>query len=314
MGIRFHPCRGSMSLGVSEGGLPPDDLVENEEQVLAETERVAAAYHDPRAGSFCRVAVAPCSPFSVTARLMVDSAALARRLGLRLHTHLAETTEEERYCLDRFGLRPLELLEELGWVGDDVWVAHGVHFSAAEVERLAQARTGVAHCPSSNMRLGSGACPVPEMLAAGVPVGLGVDGAASNEDYSLVGEIRQALLLARVRAAMLGAEDAAAALDARSAWRLATAGGAECLGREDCGVLEPGRCADVVLYRIDDLGHTGMSDPLTALVLAPPARAEAVLVGGRMVVEAGRLKVADEEELAVDLLEASRALRSRVHA
>jgi cytosine/adenosine deaminase-related metal-dependent hydrolase len=312
--IRFQPCRGSMSLGRSQGGLPPDELVEDEEAVLRETERVVAAHHDPRPGSMCRVSVAPCSPFSVTPRLMVESAAFARAHGLRLHTHLAETADEDRYCLERFGMRPLDLLEEFGWLGDDVWVAHGVHFNAAEIDRLARARTGVAHCPSSNMRLGSGACPVPEMLASGVPVGLGVDGAASNEDYQLVGEVRQALLLARVRAALLGNDDAAAALGPRQAWRLATSGGAECLGRDDCGALEPGRCADMALYRVDELGRAGIEDPFKALALAPPARAEAVLVGGRVVVREGRLATADEDEIARELETVSSAMRERVHA
>ncbi|HLQ62111.1 MAG TPA: amidohydrolase family protein, partial [Candidatus Acidoferrales bacterium] len=185
LGIRFHPCRGSMSLGESRGGLPPDRLVEDEDRILAETELLAKRFHDPAPGSMCRVAVAPCSPFSVTTGLMRESARLARRLGLRLHTHLAETLDEERFCRERFGHRPLDLLEDVGWIGDDVWLAHGVHFTPAEVARLGSTRTGVAHCPSSNMRLGSGACPVVELRAAGAPVGLGVDGAASNEDYHL---------------------------------------------------------------------------------------------------------------------------------
>jgi cytosine/adenosine deaminase-related metal-dependent hydrolase len=314
LGIRFHPCRGSMSLGRSQGGLPPDEIVESEEAILADTERLAARYHDPKPGSMCRLAVAPCSPFSVTPELMRESAALARRLGLRLHTHLAETVDEDAFCVQKFGRRPLELLEDLGWVAADVWVAHGVHFNAAEVRRLAAARMGVAHCPSSNMRLGSGACPVAELVAAGAPVGLGVDGAASNEDYHLAGEVRQALLLARLRASLLGDARAAAALDARTAWKLATAGGAACLGREDCGTLEVGKCADVALYRIDDLGHSGMGDPLEALALAPPARAEAVVVNGKVVVREGRLLTANEDELARDLGRVTRRLREPASA
>jgi cytosine/adenosine deaminase-related metal-dependent hydrolase len=309
LGIRFQPCRGSMSLGRSQGGLPPDLLVEDADHILADTEALAGRHHDPAPGSMCQVVVAPCSPFSVTLELMRESADLARRLGLRLHTHLAETVDEEAFCLERFGRRPLELMEDLGWLGPDVWFAHGVHFSGAEVERLGASGTGIAHCPSSNMRLGSGACPVPELLAAGVPVGLGVDGSASNEDCSLSGEVRQALLLARLRAALLGRPDAAAALDPRTVWRMASAGGARCLGREDCAGLAPGLCADVALYRVDDLLHRGMADPLEALALAPPARAEAVVVNGRVVVREGRLLTADEESLGIGLEAAARTLR-----
>ena len=314
LGIRFQPCRGSMSLGRSEGGLPPDEVVEEHDAILADTERIVARFHDPAPGSLCRVSVAPCSPFSVTPELMRDSADLARRHGLQLHTHLAETLDEEAFCLEKFGKRPLDLLEDLGWIGPDVWFAHGVHFAPEEVARLGSTRTGVAHCPSSNMRLGSGACPVPELLAAGARVGLGVDGSASNEDFHLVGEVRQAMLLARVRAALLGRLDAAAVLDSRTAWRLATAGGAECLGREDVGVLAPGRRADIALYRVDDLPHIAIADPLEALALAPPARAEAVVVEGRVVVREGRLVNADEEELARSLRSAGDRLRRLANA
>jgi len=310
LGIRFQPCRGSMSLGRSAGGLPPDEVVEDHDAILADSERLVRAYHDPSPGSLCRVSIAPCSPFSVTPELMRDSAALARRHGLRLHTHLAETIDEEEFCLEKFGKRPVELLEDLEWVGDDVWLAHGVHFSPPEVERLGRSRTGVAHCPSSNMRLGAGACPVTELLAAGARVGLGVDGAASNEDYHLAGEIRQALLLARVRAALLGQPDPGGALDARGAWALATSGGAACLGWPEVGAIEAGRRADLALFRVDDLPHIAIADPLEALALAPPARARAVVVEGRLVVEDGRLVNADEEALARDLRAASDRLRS----
>jgi cytosine/adenosine deaminase-related metal-dependent hydrolase len=309
LGIRFHPCRGSMSLGRSRGGLPPDSIVEDEDAILADTESLIARFHDPEPGSMCRVVVAPCSPFSVSPALMRDSAALARRRGVRLHTHLAETRDEELFCRQRFGMRPLELMEELGWTGDDVWFAHGVHLDETDVGLLSESRTGIAHCPSSNMRLGAGACPVADLVRAGVRVGLGVDGAASNEDANLAGEVHQALLLARVRAAMLGHEDAAEALDARTAWSLASGGGAACLGRDDCGALEVGRCADVALYRLDDLEHSGIEDPLQALALAPPARAQAVVVNGRVVVREGRLLTADEDELAREIREASRRLR-----
>src|SRR5437899_4320246 len=248
LGLRFHPCRGSMSLGESNGGLPPDTVVEDEDAILAHTEAMIDRFHDPEPGSMCRVVVAPCSPFSVTPQLMRDSAVLARRRGVRLHTHLAETLDEERFCLEKFGRRPVELMEDLGWVGEDVWYAHGIHLSDAEVDRIAAVKTGIAHCPSSNMRLGSGTCRVEDLVRAGARVGLGVDGSASNEEANLAVELHQALYLARTRAAMLGRLDAPAALDARGAWRLATAGGAECLGRDDCGALEVGKCADVAVF------------------------------------------------------------------
>ncbi len=294
LGIRFQPCRGSMSLGVSKGGLPPDDLVEDEDAILADTERLVAAYHDPRPGAMCRVSVAPCSPFSVTEHLMRESADLARRLGVRLHTHLAETVEEEQFCVEKFGRRPLELLEDLGWVGPDVWVAHGIHFSKPEIARLGSARMGVAHCPSSNMRLGAGACPVSELRAAGVRVGLGVDGAASNEDYNLVGEVHQALLLARVRASILGLPSPASALTPADALDMATRGGAAALGRDDVGELAVGKRADIALYQLD----IDIDDWVTALVLAPPPRAEAVVVEGRLVVREGRLWTAGRDATA----------------
>jgi cytosine/adenosine deaminase-related metal-dependent hydrolase len=314
LGLRFHPCRGSMSLGESAGGLPPDRLVEREEEILVATEEAITRFHDPAPGSMCRVAIAPCSPFSVTPSLMRESAALARRLGVRLHTHLAETADEERFCQERFGMRPLELMEELGWLGDDVWFAHGIHLSAPEIARLAESGTGVVHCPSSNMRLGAGACPVEDLLRAAVPVGLGVDGAASNEDGHLAAEVHQAVLLARLRASLLGRDDAATALDGRQAWSLVWTGGAVCLGRDDCGTLEPGKCADIAVFRVDDLPHVGIDDPLQALALAPPARAEAVLVGGRVVVREGRLQTADEESVKTGLALACRRLRQAAHA
>jgi cytosine/adenosine deaminase-related metal-dependent hydrolase len=314
LGLRFHPCRGSMSLGESAGGLPPDRVVEKEDRILADTEALIDRFHDPRPGSMCQVAIAPCSPFSVTPELMRQSAALARRLGVRLHTHLAETADEERFCRDRFGMRPLELMDELGWLGEDVWLAHGVHLSVPEIERLGESGTGVAHCPSSNMRLGAGACPLEDLLRRGVTVGLGVDGAASNEDSNLAGEVHQALLLARLRAALAGREDAAAALDGRRAWELAWRGGAACLGRRDCGALEAGKCADLAAFRVDDLQHAGIQDPLQALALAPPSRAEAVVVAGRVVVRERRLQTADEDSIAGDLAGAARRLREAVNA
>jgi len=245
--------------------------------------------------------VAPCSPFSVTPQLMRDSAALARKHGVRLHTHVAETRDEEAFCLEKFKLRPVELMEDLGWAADDVWYAHGIHLNDAEVARLARSQTGIAHCPSSNMRLGAGACRVSDLVRAGARVGLGVDGSASNEDANLAMEAHQALLLARV-------SGGPAALDARGAWRLATQGGADCLGRDDCGSLEAGKCADVACFRIDDLAHAGIKDALAGLALAPPARAETVVVGGRVVVRGGRLLTADEDEIARELTAVSARL------
>jgi cytosine/adenosine deaminase-related metal-dependent hydrolase len=258
----------------------------------------------------CRVAVAPCSPFSVTPELMRESAALARRQGVRLHTHVAETLDEERFCRERFGKRPFELMEDLGWTGDDVWFAHGIHLSDAEVDRVAESRTGIAHCPSSNMRLGAGACRVEDLLRAGARVGLGVDGSASNESANLAAEAHQALLAARMRAAMQGREDAPRALDARAAWRMATRGGAECLGRDDCGTLEVGRCADIACFRVDDLAHAGIKDLVAGLALAPPSRAETVIVNGRVVVRGGRLLTADEDHIARDIAATSRHLHA----
>jgi len=301
LGLRFHPCRGSMSLGASKGGLPPDSVVEDEDAILTATEDAISRFHDPKPGSMCRVVVAPCSPFSVTPELMRQSAELARRRGVRLHTHVAETLDEERFCLERFGRRPMELMEDLGWTGDDVWFAHGIHLSDAEVDRVAETGTGIAHCPSSNMRLGAGVCRVADLLRAGARVGLGVDGAASNEDSNLAAEAHQALLLARV-------QGGPTALGARAAWRLATAGGAECLGRDDCGTLAAGKCADVAVFRIDDLAHAGIGDPLAGLALAPPARAETVVVNGRVVVRDGRLLTADEDQISRELAATSRAL------
>ncbi|HEY2597952.1 MAG TPA: 8-oxoguanine deaminase [Candidatus Dormibacteraeota bacterium] len=308
LGLRFHPCRGSMSLGQSKGGLPPDSMVEEEDHILAHTEEMIKRFHDAGAGSMCRVAVAPCTPFTATPQLMRDSVALARKHGVRLHTHVAETLDEERFCVERFGRRPMELMEDIGWSGDDVWYAHGIHLSDAEVDRVAESKTGIAHCPSSNMRLGAGACRVEELVRAGARVGLGVDGAASNEDANLAMEVHQAIYLARARAAMTGRVDAPTALDTRAAWRLATAGGAACLGRDDCGTLEVGKCADVAFFRVDDLGHAGVRDALSALALAPPARADAVVVNGEIVVRDGRLLTGDEDEIAREISAASRRL------
>jgi cytosine/adenosine deaminase-related metal-dependent hydrolase len=303
LGLRFHPCRGSMSFGESLGGLPPNSVVEREDAILAHTEAMINRYHDPKPGAMTRVVVAPCSPFSVSPSLMRDSAELARKHGVRLHTHVAETIDEEHFCLEKFGRRPADLMEDLGWTGEDVWYAHGIHLNDAEVNLLAATSTGVAHCPSSNMRLGAGMCRVEDLVRAGVRVGLGVDGSASNEDANLAMEAHQALLLARARNA------SPTALDARTALRLATKGGADCLGRDDCGTLEVGKCADVACFRIDDLGHAGIKDRLAGLALAPPARAQTVVVHGRVVVRDGRLLTADEDGIAREIAAVSNTLR-----
>lgn len=290
LGVRIVASRGSMDLGASRGGLPPDDVVEETDSALAETERLAGL-HEDGPGARVQIAVAPCSPFSVTRRLMAESAALARRLGLRLHTHLAETVEEEAYCREQYGCTPVEYLAELGWLGGDVWCAHCVHLSGGDVARFAETGTGVAHCPTSNLRLGAGIAPVRELLDAGVAVGLGVDGSASNERGDLSLEVKQALLVARGRAG-------AGAMTVREALRLATRGGAAVLGRDDIGRIETGTCADLAVWPADRLELAGSDDPVAALVLAGPQRVERLLVGGEEVVRDGRLVRGDEREIA----------------
>jgi cytosine/adenosine deaminase-related metal-dependent hydrolase len=302
LGIRFHPCRGSMDLGRSQGGLPPDEVVEDPDAVLAATEAAIDRFHDPAPEAMVRVAVAPCSPFTASGELMRRSAELARRRRVRMHTHLAETDDEEAFCRERFGRTPTEYLDDLGWLGDDVWLAHCIHLDDDAVRRLGATGTGVAHCPSSNARLGAGMARVADLLAAGAAVGLGVDGAASNEAGQLGPELRQALLVARLRGGP-------AALTARQALALGTAGGAHCLGRAgELGSLEPGKLADVALWRLDGLGHADVADPVAALVLGPPAPLERLLVGGRSVVVGGELRTGSEEEIARDARVASRRL------
>ena len=302
LGARFHPCRGSMDLGRSSGGLPPDEVVEDRDAILTASEAAIDRYHDTSFDAMVRIALAPCSPFSVTGELMGETAELARRRGVRLHTHLAETTDEEAFCLERFGVRPVEYLEQLGWLGDDVWLAHCVHLDEREIARFGETGTGVAHCPSSNARLGAGIAPVPGLLAAGAPVGLGVDGAASNEAGELRIEVRQALLMAR-------AARGPRALTARDALALGTIHGARCLGRDnELGSLEPGKLADVALWRLDGAPVRGIEDPVAALAFGPTPPLALLLVGGRPVVEDGRLLTADEDALARDAEAASRRL------
>ena len=305
IGLRFLAARGSMDLGESQGGLPPDHVVEDLDTILAATAAAVDAHHDPSPDSMLRIGVAPCSPFSVTADLLRESAALARDRGVRLHTHLAETTDEERYCAERFGLSPLAYLESLGWLGDDVWLAHGIHFDDVAIRTLAATGTGVAHCPSSNARLGAGIARTRDLRDAGVPVGLGVDGAASNEASSLVEEARHALLFARARG---GPE----ALGVRDALELATIGGARVLGWDDqIGSLEVGKLADIALWRLDGLGHAGVVDPVAGLVLGSRPPLELLLVGGSRVVSGDRLVTADEESLAAQAVSAGERLLAR---
>ncbi|GIM90269.1 8-oxoguanine deaminase [Paractinoplanes toevensis] len=291
IGVRFHPTRGSMDLSRKDGGLPPDNVVEDIDEALAATEAAIDRWHDPSPGAMLQIAVAPCSPFSVTQKLMSEAAVLARRKGVRLHTHLAETDDEEDFCQERFGCTPVEYAERLGWLGDDVWLAHGVHLDDSAITKLGATGTGVAHCPSSNARLGAGSARVRELLDHRVPVGLGVDGAASQEVSHLGAELRQALYTARLRGGP-------AALTAAEALRLGTIGGARCLGRDaDLGSLEPGKLADLVLWRLDGLGHDGIDDKRAALVFGPPAPVELSLVGGNPIVERAQLVHADAETL-----------------
>jgi len=287
IGLRIVASRGSMDLGASKGGLPPDSLVEEIDEILADTERLAAL-HD---GVAVQIAVAPCSPFSVTGKLMQESAELARAKGFVLHTHLAETVDEEDYCKELYGCRPVEYLDSLGWVDGDVFCAHCVHFSSQDVARFAEAGAGVSHCPTSNLRLGSGVAPVRDFLDAGIHVGLGVDGSASNERSDLVFEVKQALLVARGRGGP-------AALTARDALRLGTRGGADVLRRPDLGSLEPGKRADFAVWRTDGLEWGGAADPVAELVFAGPQRADRLVVGGVEVVRDGHLLRADEDEIA----------------
>lgn len=281
VGIRFHAARGSMSLGESNGGLPPDSVVEDESAILDDTRRVIERFHDPAPGSMLRVVVAPCSPFSVTPELMRESAALARHYGVALHTHLAETTDEEAFCIEMFGMPPLAYAESVGWVGPDVWFAHAVHLSESEISRMAETDTGAAHCPASNMRLGSGIAPITEYRTAGIRVGLGVDGSASNDGNDLLGEARLALLLARVRRQGM--------MPVRAALELATIGGARVLGRDDIGTLTPGKAADFAAFDLQRIEYAGARhDPVAALLLCAPTRAAHTYVHGAPVVSDGR--------------------------
>ncbi|MCD1616539.1 8-oxoguanine deaminase [Salipiger marinus] len=285
IGLRFHATRGSMSIGASNGGLPPDSLVEREEAILTDCIRVIDAFHDPSEGAMIRVGVAPCSPFSVSRDLMREAALLARDKGVMLHTHLAENAEDVAYSLANFGCTPGQYAEDLGWTGPDVWHAHCVKLDPQEIDLFARSRTGVAHCPCSNCRLGSGIAPVAAMLEAGVPVGLGVDGSASNDMGNLIAEARQALLLQRVA-------QGADAMSARAALRLATRGGAEVLGRHDCGQVAVGMRADLALWDVSSIESAGSWDP-AALLLAGPQKVRHLFVEGRQVVRDGQITTLD---------------------
>jgi cytosine/adenosine deaminase-related metal-dependent hydrolase len=295
LNIRFHASRGSMSLGASQGGLPPDEIVESVDQILARSQDAVWGYDDPSRGSKRSVALAPCSPFSVTEELMRETAVLARDLKVRMHTHLAETRDEEEFCIGRFGRRPVEHMEELGWAGRDVWYAHAVHVADDEVERMGSAGTGVAHCPTSNMRLASGIAPVGRYLAAGVPVGLGVDGSASNDSCSMAGEVRQALLLNRLPRPN---EEQGPLIGARDVLELATMGGAMVLGRDDIGVLAPGYAADFVAYDLNRIEFAGaLHDPVAAIVMCAPDRVDRSWVAGERLVEHGEVAGVDRQML-----------------
>jgi cytosine/adenosine deaminase-related metal-dependent hydrolase len=313
MGVRLHASRGSMSLGESKGGLPPDSVVDPEEAILEDSQRLIERYHDPQPGATVRIVLAPCSPFSVTGELMRQSAALARLHGVRLHTHLAETEDEEQFCLQTFGRRPVGYMQELDWLGPDVWFAHAVWVNDSEIADLAHHNCGVAHCPTSNMRLASGIARIKEFRRAGVTVGLGVDGSASNDGSHLLAELRQAMLLARVQEGLTGysrSDDPGRTLmTAREALWLGTRGGAAVLGRSDIGSLEAGKCADFFAMSMDHLEYAGAQhDPVSAVVFCQPRRVDHTVVGGKFLVKDGNLVCADERKIMQRHSKLSRSL------
>lgn len=294
IGLRLHASRGSMSRGESQGGLPPDNVVEDEDFILKDSQRLIEKYHDPKPGAMTQIVLAPCSPFSITGELMKESAALAREYGVHLHTHLAETQDEKQFCIELFGHRPVAYMESVDWIGSDVWFAHSVHVNDDEIKLYAKTGCGVAHCPSSNMRLASGIAPILQMLSSGVKVGLAVDGSASNDGSHMLGEARQAMLLSRLGAGLAGAslstEGAPPLMTARQALRIATRGGAAVLGRDDVGSLEAGKCADFFAVNLNQLDYAGaLHDPLAALVFCAPVKADYTVVGGKFVVKEGNL-------------------------
>jgi cytosine/adenosine deaminase-related metal-dependent hydrolase len=302
VGLRLHASRGSMSLGESQGGLPPDSVVDTEEQILKDSQRLIETYHDPKPGSMVQIVLAPCSPFSVTTELMRQSADLARQYGVHLHTHLAETQDEEDFCIEMFGHRPVAYMQEVNWIGKDVWFAHSVHVNHDEIQLYADTGCGIAHCPGSNMRLGSGIAPILEMLKLGVDVGIGVDGSASNDSSHLLGEARLAMLLSRVGAGMRGAsrsgEEAPPLMSARQVLEMATLGGARVLGREDIGSLEVGKCADLFAIDLNRLDYAGgLHDPVAAALFCTPQNVDFSMVGGKTVVKDGQMVNLDVDQL-----------------
>ena len=312
LGLRLHASRGSMSLGESQGGLPPDSVTDKEDIILADSERLIRRYHDPKPGSMTQIVLAPCSPFSVTGNLMRESAKMARKYGVHLHTHLAETEDEQQFCLQKFGYRPVGYMQSVDWVGADVWFAHSVYVNAEEIGVFAKHNCGVAHCPTSNMRLASGIAPIKEYLAAGVNVGLGVDGSASNDGSHLLGEVRQAMLLSRLKEGITGfsltpsplpggeGPEVRALMSAREALWLGSRGGAAVLGRKDIGSLESGKCADFYAIDLNRLDYAGgaVHDPVSAVVFCQPARVDYTVVGGKFIVREGQLTTVDTCKLA----------------
>ena len=301
VGLRVHASRGSMSLGESKGGLPPDSVVDDEDTILKDSQRLIEKYHDAETGSMVQIVLAPCSPFSVTSDLMKQSAKLAREYGVHLHTHLAETEDEEQFCLNMFGHRPVEYMQEVDWIGSDVWFAHAIWVDEPEIQLFAKHNCGVAHCPASNMRLASGIAPIREYRKAGVNVGLGVDGSASNDGSHLLAEVRNAMLLSRVREGITGfslSQDLNRKLmTAREALYLGTRGGAAVLGRNDIGSLEVGKCADFFAVDLNRIEFTGMHDPVSAIVFGQSARVDYTVVGGKFIVKEGRAVTVDEKKL-----------------
>jgi cytosine/adenosine deaminase-related metal-dependent hydrolase len=312
IGLRIQASRGSMSLGQSQGGLPPDSVVDSEESILKDSQRVIEKYHDAKPGAFVQIVLAPCSPFSVTSDLMRQSAKLARQYGVHLHTHLAETEDEEQFCLQRFGHRPVGYMQEVDWVGNDVWFAHAVWVNNEEIQVFAKHNCGVAHCPTSNMRLASGIAPVKEYRAAGVNVGLGVDGSASNDGSHLLAEVRNAMLVSRVKEGITGYslsnDPNRKLMTAREALYLGTRGGAAVLGRTDIGSLETGKCADFFAVNLNRLEFTGMHDPVSAIVFGQSVNVDYTAVGGKFVVKQRELCTLDERKLIEKHNKAARRL------
>ena len=315
IGLRLQASRGSMSLGASQGGLPPDSVVDDEDSILKDSQRLIQVYHDPKPGAFVQIVLAPCSPFSVTSDLMKQSAKLAREYGVHLHTHLAETEDEEQFCLQKFGHRPVGYMQEVDWVGDDVWFAHAVYVNDEEIKVFARHNCGVAHCPTSNMRLASGIAPVKEYRAAGVNVGLGVDGSASNDGSHLLAEVRNALLVARVKEGITGFslsnDPNRKLMTAREALYLGTRGGAAVLGRNDIGSLESGKCADFFAIDLNRLEYAGAQhDPVAAVVFCQPVRVDYTVAGGKFIVKDRQLVTVDERRLIERHNQASKRLLS----